>query len=249
MQVHSAADIARRLLAARKAGAQVPWREVLPAGIQEAREVQDATVAGLGGCGGWKVGAAGPAAEPGCAPLPCCGIVADGALPADRAGWHLRGIEVEVAVRMARDITAHEPPSRAELQASVDAVLPAVEIVETRLAGWRDSEPLAQVADLQSHGALILGAPQGLPNDLDLRDVVAYLAFDGQPVATARGGNPAQDVWRLLGWLAVHCTLRGAPLRAGQVVTTGSCTGLLFAPEGARVQAELRGLGRVDFQF
>ena len=53
----------------------------------------------------------------------------------------------------------------------------------------------------------------------------------------------------LLAWLARHARERGRPLRAGDVVTTGSCTGLLFAWEGARVQAEVEGVGRVELQF
>lgn len=87
------------------------------------------------------------------------------------------------------------------------------------------------------------------PGDLDLREVQACLAFDGQPVASTRGANPAGDVWRLLGWLAWHCAQRGQPLRAGQVITTGSCTGMLFAPEGSHVQAQLAGIGMVELQF
>ncbi|MEO7390907.1 MAG: hypothetical protein ABIU58_01955, partial [Ramlibacter sp.] len=70
-----------------------------------------------------------------------------------------------------------------------------IEVVETRLADWRDSPPLAQLADLQSHGALVLGAPSSMPLlQLDLRTVQAYLAFDGQPVASTRGANPGADV-------------------------------------------------------
>ena len=61
--------------------------------------------------------------------------------------------------------------------------------------------------------------------------------------------NTAADVWRLLGWLAWHCAQRGQPLRAGQGVTTGSCTGLLFAPEGSHVQAQLDGVGMVELYF
>jgi 2-keto-4-pentenoate hydratase len=129
-------------------------------------------------------------------------------------------------------------------------VLPVIEVVETRLADWRDSPLLAQLADLQSHGGLVLGAARALsPAELDLRTVEAYLAFDGQPVASTRGANPAGDIWRLLGWLARHCAQRGQPLRAGQVVTTGSCTGMLFAPEGAHVQAQLAGIGLVELRF
>jgi 2-keto-4-pentenoate hydratase len=84
---------------------------------------------------------------------------------------------------------------------------------------------------------------------LDLRTLQAHLWLDGQPTASTVGGNPAADVWRLIAWLAMHCPQRGQPLRAGQIITTGSCTGLIPAPEGAHVQAQVVGLGRVELRF
>jgi 2-keto-4-pentenoate hydratase len=244
------AVLTRRLLAARKGAVQVPQADALPPDRPTAFAVQDATLAALGPIGGWKVGAKGPDLEPSCAPLPASGLLATGArlvgLP-----WRLRGIEVEVALRLGKDLVpASAAMDVAQLRDAVDAVLPVIEVVETRLAGWRDSQPLAQLADLQSHGALIVGLASELPAaEVDLRTVQAYLAFDGQAVASTRGANPAADIWRLLGWLAWHCVQRGQPLRAGQIVTTGSCTGMLFAPEGALVQAQLAGIGLVELQF
>jgi 2-keto-4-pentenoate hydratase len=189
-------------------------------------------------------------AEPGCAPLPASRLFTTGATLLGPQ-WRMRGVELEVAVRLARDlIPAPDEPDAAWLRNAVDAVLPVIEVVETRLAEWRDSPLLAQLADLQNHGGLVVGMPSPLkPAELDLRTVQAYLAFDGQPVASTRGANPAGDIWRLLGWLARHCVQRGQPLRAGQVVTTGSCTGLLFAPEGAHVQGQLAGIGLVELRF
>jgi 2-keto-4-pentenoate hydratase len=250
MDAQAIAHAARRLVAARKAGIPVSWREVLPADRAQAFAIQDATLAALGPAGGWKVGATGPAAEPGCAPLLATGLLPSGSTLLGPP-WRMRGIEVEVAVRLGRDLAdVDSPPSREQLLAAIDAVLPVMEVVETRLADWRDSNPLAQLADLQTHGALVLGPERAMPAEgIDLRDVMAYLAFDGQPVASARGANAAEDMWRLLGWLAVHCARRGNPLRAGQIVTTGSCSGLLFAPEGAHVQADLQGIGRVELRF
>lgn len=240
---------ARRLLAVHKGSAPLPWSHVAPPDIAAAHAVQDATIAGLGALAGWKVGAKGPAQEPTCAPLPAPRVFGTGALlgPTSR----MRGVEVEVAVRLGKDLvpTSGEPGTAA-VQAAIGAILPVIEVVETRLADWRDSPPLAQMADLQSHGALVIGAPAQMnPGDLDLRSVEAYLAFDGQPVASTRGANPAGNIWRLLGWLAWHCAQRGRPLRAGQIITTGSCTGMLFAPEGARVQAQLAGIGLVELRF
>lgn len=241
---------AARLLAAREQAAGVPSRDIVPADRDGAFAIQDATVAKLGAIGGWKVGAKGIATEPSCAPLPAAGILSSSAV-LQGARWQLRGVELEVAFRLGRDLDPRgRMLSRAEIAAAIDQVLPAIEVVETRLADWRQSAPLAQLADLQSHGALVLGAPAGVaPASVDLRELKAYLAFDGQAVASAHGANPAADVWRLLAWLALHCSERGSPLRAGQVVTTGSCTGMLFAPEGAAVLGQLAGIGQVELRF
>lgn len=241
---------ANTLLQARQGAALADWQEVLPADLQQAWEVQDAVADALGGVAAWKVGAGSPDAEPGCAPLPAPGVLPSASMLRG-SGWRLRGIEVELALRLGRDLPApHGPPDAATLQAAVAAVLPAIEVVETRLADWRAAPELARVADQQLHGALVLGAPAAVAADaVDLRQLTAYLAFDGQPVASARGAHGTGDFWGLLGWLAAHCTRRGRPLRAGQVVTTGSCSGLLFAPEGAKVEAELGGVGRVWLQF
>lgn len=244
---YSAEEAARRLLAARKGAAAVHARDIAPPDETVAYAVQDATLRAIGPVGGWKVGAASPEARPGTAPLPAAGIYPDG-ITLVGPPWRMRGIEVEVAVRLGRDLDGDV--SREECLGAIDAVLPAIEVVETRLADWRDSDPLAQLADLQTHGALVLGAPSPLPaTDVDLRRVEAYLAFDGQPVASSYGAHPAGDLGRLVHWLAAHCAARGQPLRAGQVVTTGSCTGLLFAPEGAHVQAQLKGIGLVQLRF
>jgi 2-keto-4-pentenoate hydratase len=241
---------AGHLVAARKSGTGVQSVLVQPPDRAAAYAVQDATLAAIGPARAWKVGAKAPDAEPNCAPLPTSGVLASG-VELRGPPWAMRGIEVEVAVRLASDLAPDSPDvDLARLLAAIDCVLPAIEVVETRLADWRQSDPLAQLADLQTHGALVLGPPSALaPADLDLRGVQAYLAFDRQPVASTRGANTAADVWRLLGWLAWHCVQRGQPLRAGDVVTTGSCTGMLFAPEGARVQASLDGIGNIELAF
>lgn len=243
--------VARRLIAAHKGGATVAHIDALAPDEHGAYAVQDATLAGLGwAIAGWKVGAKGPLQPPTCAPLPAGGVFAGGARLMGPP-WRMRGVEVEVAVRLRKDLVPLSgEPDADTLRDAVDAVLPVMEVLETRLANWRDSGPLAHLADLGMHGGLVVGEASPMkPADLDLRTLQAYLAFDGQPVASTRGANPAGDLWRLLGWLAWHCARRGQPLRAGQVVTTGSCTGLLFAPEGSHVQAQIDGVGMVELYF
>jgi len=241
---------AQLLVAARTGGPAAPWRDILPADRAGAYAIQDATLAAMGPVAGWKVGAKSPQAEPHCAPLPASGIHASGVTLTGPA-WGWRCIEVEVAFRLGRDL---DPQGRllapAELAHAFDAVLPAIEVVESRLLEGHIADPLAQLADLQCHGALVLGSPSALPSaQVDLRTLEASLRFNGALAAHTHGGNPAQDVWRLLSWLALHCAQRGQPLRAGQIVTTGSCTGMLNAPLGLPVRGDVTGVGAVELRF
>ena len=63
-------------------------------------------------------------------------------------------------------------------------------------------------------------------------------------VQHAAWGNPAGDPLRLLVWLANEGARSLGGLRAGQWVTTGSCTGTVLVAPGSEVVAEFPGLGR-----
>ncbi|UWU73481.1 fumarylacetoacetate hydrolase family protein [Bradyrhizobium huanghuaihaiense] len=245
----NASEAADRLVAARGSGRAVAWRDILPPDRAGAYAIQDATLARIGPVGGWKVGASSPDAEPVCAPLPASGLLASGA----RLGpeFRLRGVEVEVALRVGRALTADDAAlPDPELARAFDAVYPAIEVVETRLEDWTNSVALAQLADLQSHGALLIGAAATVsPASIDLRSVEAHLSIGEDISRRTIGGNPAGDIWRLLRWLIRHCADRGVPLLPGQIVTTGSCTGMVFAEAGTSARARLAGFGEVAVDF
>ena len=237
---------AQALIAAHQNIEGVPWTTVCPADAWGAYAIQDATLSALGPIGGWKVGAKDSEAEPICAPLPASCLLPSGT-NLSGAQWRLRGVEVELGLRVGRDLD-HVPSDLTvgELTDAFDAVLPVIEVLETRLDDWAASAPLAKLADLQSHGALLLGPPAPVPAmSIDLRTLVTELDFNGRTVSRTQGGNPAGDVWRLVSWLIKHCADRKTPLRRGQIVTTGSCTGVLLAEKGTHVEGRLVGLGSV----
>lgn len=242
--------VARALCLARRDGRRVPPALLQPADLAEAYAIQDATLAAIGPIGGWKVGARGPGEEPTCAPLPAEGLLPDGAL-LQGPTWRLRGIEVEVGFRLGVDLPARAAPyTREDLARAMESVLPVIEVVESRLADWLGAGSQAQLADLLSHGALVLGRRQPFePAWFDLRQVEAELRFDDRIVAHTVGEHPSPDAGSLLAWLANHCSARGVGLKAGQVVTSGSCTGLLFASEGTAVGVEIRGLAPLRVSF
>lgn len=255
MTAHDRPDPALRatadaLIAARHSGTPVPTATLKVAGRAAAYVVHDLTIAAIGPAGGWKVGAPGPGQEPSAAPLPAAGIVTSGTR-FDGPQWRKRGVEVEVAFILGADLPARATPyTRDDVAAAIRQVVPVIEEVETRLAGWPDEDADVKLADLQSHGALVTGKP--LPFDprwLDLSEVDIVLRFDDKVVAQTHGGNVHPDVGLLMAWTANHAASRGMPLAAGQIVTTGSTMGVLLAPAGTAVVAEITGLGAVSLQF
>lgn len=241
---------AQALCLARRDGRRVPSTLLKSRDRDEAYAIQDATLAAIGPIGGWKVGASGPGQEPVCAPLPAEGLLPNGALLQGSA-WRLRGAAAEVAFRLGSDLPPRARPyTRDEVAQAIASVLPAIEVAETRLADWLDADPAALLADLQCHGGLVLGEPEAFePAWFDLGRTEVVMRFDEQVVAHTVGEHAHPDVGGLLVWLANHCMARGAGLKAGQVVTTGSCTGMLFASQGTAVHMEVADLAPLSAFF
>lgn len=215
----------------------------------DAYAIQELVAAKLGPVGAWKVGAPSPEAEPARAPIQASAVHASPAvLPA--ASFHRIGIEVEIAYRLGHDLPARpEPYSRAEVEAAIDAILPAIEVVDTRFADHDAMGALWKLADNQLNGGLVLGTPQADWRVVDPATQPVRLHVDGALAHEGRGGNAAGDPIRLLVWLANSCGAHCGGLRRGQVVTTGTLTGLRFVAPGAEIHASLPGLGEVAVSF
>jgi 2-keto-4-pentenoate hydratase len=217
--------------------------------VDEAYAIQDAVAGRLGAVTAWKVGAKGPAETPTCAPV-LGGLLHESpaVLPARHFG--MIGIEAELAFRLGRDVPAADDDIGDEaIAAAIATVHPAIEVVDTRLAEWRQADKLWLLADNQMNGGLVYGSGAAARQDLDLKRQPVRLLRDGGTLAEAVGGNPAGDPWRLVGWLVNHCRRRRGGLKAGTMITTGSCTGMIFVEPGARMQAEFPGIGSVDVEF
>ncbi len=240
------------LVTARRSGQ--PAADVHLPDAAAAYAVQDGVAQAMGWFGAamptyWKSGGPSPTAVQTHAPLPPAGVWAS---PADARGWlfQFRGIEAEIALRLGRDV---DEALAAGLDgdaagALVDAMCVSIEIVDSRWAAGAGAAPLAKLADLQSHGALVLGAWAPYAT----RDWAAQLcrvAIGRAPVAEHRGthsfGNP---VHVLPQWLR-HATRDGRRLAAGTVVTTGTWCGLPMAAAGDRVHVEFPGIGRAEVQL
>lgn len=241
MTAFSAGHAARALLDARRTRVPIPVAAVGPGDIDEAFAVQAVAAAGLGQTGAWKVGTGtrAPIAASLVRPSPC-------RWPASEL---IRlGIEVEIAFRIGRTIgpDALSPEAVGEAIASVHA---AIEVVDSRFDTWPVPNPLAALADNQNNGGLVYD-PAGQPwTGGDLSAAEVSLEVDGTSLFVGEGRNPAGSPFDLLVWLAGHLAGIGQNLREGDLVTTGSLTGIDFVAPGATVAAEVAGIGRVALAF
>ena len=242
-----AADAVARLLRARRSG--LPQSAPVLPDAASAYAVQAAVAEALGWFGDtvprhWKTGGSGRDAVPTHAPLPPAGVYAG---PAELGAmcWHLRGIEAEIALRLGEPVDAARAASGRPV--AIDAMCVAIEVVDSRWVEGLQAPSLAKLADLQSHGALVLGAwrPYAPRAWSAQRLCVAIGAAAHAFRGTHALGDPA---WGLSAW-ARHATRAGAVLAAGTVVTTGTWCGLLRAEPGDAVRVAFDGIGEVRLQL
>ena len=250
--VEAAAEL---LVQAHREGRQltVPLDAWQPRSRDQAYAVQDAVAGKLGAVAGWKTGAPNPEAEPVAAPLFADLVhAAPATIPASTL--HMIGIEAEVAFQIGQDLPPRDGDyGRDEVAAAVRSLHPAIEVVDSRFGDWRAAGEYWRLADNQTNGAFVYGAGLEDWRAIDFAGLPIRLEIDGTVAVEAVGGNPAGDLLRLVTWLANHCARRGArrgrPLRAGDMVTTGSCTGMRFVEPGAVVAASFGALGTVSVSF
>jgi 2-keto-4-pentenoate hydratase len=242
----------RQLLEARRSGAQMTPPFALPEGAEGRAAVfaiQDGVARATGMVAGWKVGAASPTAEPNPAPL-LAGAVVRSPARFDGKSMHMIGVETEIAFRIARDIPARrEPVGRDEALAAVGEACVAMEACDTRLADFKNVGLEWMLADNQGNHGLVAGDSIAQWRTLDWPSLHVRQIIDGKIVVDQSGGLRAVDPTRLVAWMIDHAVRFRGGIRKGQVITTGSWTGLTFYPAGTRARGEFAGLGAVEAMF
>jgi len=251
-ECHSLSPCARQFLAVRNGERSLSTLDagIVPVTESEAYDIQDEVVAALvatqGKVAGWKVGAASSGSVPFAAPLHEATLFSgDTSLPVGFCRYY--GVEAEIVYRFGRDLLPRERLwTLDEVLEAVDTVHTAIEIIDTRFEKPNTQPRLAHLADQGSHGALIIGEGQTAWHGLSpVSETVRFSLSSGHLIEHI-GGNSAGDPRRLLVWLANHASARGLPLRAGDVVTTGSMTDTIFVPSGTIATAQIASLAPVS---
>jgi len=156
-------------------------------------------------------------------------------------------VEAEIAFVLDRDLDDPQVTT-VDLIRAVDHVLPAIEIVDSRIAAW-DISIVDTVADNASSGLFVLGTSPRRLADVDLRLCGMVLEHAGEPVSVGAGAACLGNPLLALHWLAGTLARAGDPLRAGDVVLSGALGPMVPVTPGAAYEARISGLGSVRACF
>ena len=159
-------------------------------------------------------------------------------------------VETEYGFHMAADLPAKQGPfDRDRVAAAVGALVPAIEIVDTRFTDLTTIGALQLIADNALASYWIHTAPVVDWRDTDIVDSEIVTSRNGEPAVSGTGRNVLGHPLEALRWLANDLAGFGLGLQAGDYITTGSCTDILRAEPGDQATADFGALGKVSVTF
>lgn len=156
-------------------------------------------------------------------------------------------VEAEIAFVLGRDLT-DERLTIVDVLRAVEFALPAIEIVDSRIADWKIGI-LDTIADNASSGLYVLGASPKKLEGLDLRLAGMAMEHAGEPVSVGAGAACLGDPLSATLWLARTMAKAGRPLRAGDTVLSGALGPMVTVRRGGVYEARIEGLGSVRAAF
>ncbi len=155
--------------------------------------------------------------------------------------------EGEIAFLLKRDLKG-PGITVADVLAATEGVMTCFEIVDSRIRDWK-IKIQDTVADNASCGVFVLGESLVNPTKVDLNTCGMVLEKNGEIVATGSGaaalGAPANAV----AWLANTLGRLDIPLKAGEVILSGSLASLIPVTSGDSLKVTIGGIGSCSVRF
>src|SRR5690348_317135 len=225
-------------------------------GYRIQRAVHDLLLPATGALVGYKIGCTSKVMQEYLdIPHPCAGGVFargvhESGVSLPKADFVRLGVECEIAVRLARELSPSEEPFTAEwVGEAIEAYMPAIEIVDDRYENWETLGAPTLIADDFFAAGCVLGEPVARTSAPDLLAVTGRALINGVEAGRGTGADVLGHPHHALAWLANHLAAEGKGLHKGQIVLTGSLVKTVWLSAGDSVVMELEGLGRVEASF
>jgi len=156
----------------------------------------------------------------------------------DAATLHMIGIEPEIAVRIGKDLAPSKNWQRTDVIDHIAAVMPSVEVVESRFSTWPVMGFLSAIADNGVHRHLVLGESIENWSAERIDQTQVTLTANGTTVREGVASNVDGGPFGVVAWLANHLNAMGITLAAGEIVTTGVMTDIYDSAPGEEIVAQ-----------
>jgi 2-keto-4-pentenoate hydratase len=258
MEDIAAKRAAERLLAEHQAGHRFTTigPPAAPVTISDAYDIQEKYVAllrrGNGEPIGYKVGLTSAAMQAFCGiDHPIAGVVL--ASRQHRSGARVLikdfgrlGLEFEIAVRIKSDIPAAKGFTAETIAPHIGGVCAAIELIDDRAADYANLDVRSLVADNSWNAGIVFS--EFKPVWPDLAPALGRATDNGDLIGEGYGRDILGHPFNSVAWLATQLAARGATLKAGEVVMTGSMMKTVFPDQDAHFRFEIEGLGFVEVQ-
>jgi len=155
--------------------------------------------------------------------------------------------EGEIAFVLKHDLSG-PGVSVADVLRATEGVLVCFEIVDSRIRDWK-IRIQDTVADNASCGVFVLGSQMVNPRSLDLRTCGMVLERNGAVVATGAGAAALNSPLNAVAWLANTLGRLGVPLKAAEVILSGSLGTMVPVKAGDSLHVSIGGIGQCSARF
>jgi len=161
------------------------------------------------------------------------------------------GVECELAIIIGPEFPSSDHLwTRNDLVQFVDAIAPAIEIVENRYDDFRSSGIGTLIADDFFHRACVLGERVKDFQRIDRPAISARVLIDGEEAEKGIGAAVLGDPLEAVVWLTKIFRGQGRTLKAGEIVLTGSMTPVKWIDNfPTRVDVKLTNVGSCSVEL
>ncbi|CEM02521.1 unnamed protein product [Vitrella brassicaformis CCMP3155] len=209
---------------------------------------------------GWKIGGCKKAQQEALGLSECwCGAVFRVVQsPAKTSSDNVRGIECEFVLKLKHDLPSRgeqgDVYSMEQVTDAVGAIIPAYEVVRPRVPEqtlFKTTPAPFVIADYGGCGEIVLGeaSPPSPTTPLFDTPVPVSLSVNNVTVASGTSAEVLGNPLTALHWLVNFLSPRGVSLYGGQVISTGTTTGMTPVAAGDKADGSFDGFGKVEIQF
>ncbi len=159
-------------------------------------------------------------------------------------------VEPEFSFVMKNELDILKAPYKPEIvYESISAVLPSIELVDSRFEDWTVVGVKNLIADNAVHAHWIYGEKINNLNSINFNDHSVDLFINGNLIDKGNSKNVMGNPINSLTWLINNLALSGKSLPKNSYISTGTCTPAIPIKKGDEVMADFGKLGNVSFVY